>query len=60
MNKPIELPKIRFKDKEYWIDWRLKEFRTVKPPLEIVPFNSLLGREIDAWFSLTSQRENLD
>ncbi len=42
-----QLPTIRHKGKLYFIDWRLREFRTVLPPLEIVPFNSGLGRQID-------------
>jgi len=41
------LPIVKFKGRKYFIDWRLREFRTVKPPLEFVPFDSDLGREID-------------
>jgi hypothetical protein len=45
---PRQLPTIKYKGKKYFIDWRLREFRTVGPPLEIVPFDSKLGREIDS------------
>ena len=44
---PRRLPTLKYKGKEYFIDWRLREFRTVVPPLEFVPFDSELGREID-------------
>jgi hypothetical protein len=33
--------------KKYFIDWRLREFRTVDPPLEFVAFESELGRKIN-------------
>ncbi len=45
---PNRLPTVTYKGKQYFIDWRLKEFRTVLPPLEFVPFDSELGREIDS------------
>jgi len=45
---PIRLPTLKYKGKEYFIDWRLKEFRSVDPPLEFIPFDSELGREIDS------------
>lgn len=44
---PNRLPTITYRGKEYFIDFRLREFRTVKPPLEFVPFDSELGRKID-------------
>lgn len=44
----IELPKIRYQGKAYFVDYRLREFRTVDPPIEFIPFDSELGREIDA------------
>ena len=44
---PRRLPILKYKGKRYFIDWRLREFRTVDPPLEFVPFDSELGREID-------------
>jgi len=44
---PRRLPTIRYNGKEYFIDWRLKEFRSVEAPLEFIPFDSELGREID-------------
>ena len=44
---PRRLPTIAHKGRKYFIDWRLKEFRTVDLPLEFVPFDSELGREID-------------
>ncbi len=43
----IQLPKVRYQRKEYFVDNRLREFRTVDPPLESVPFDSELGRKID-------------
>jgi hypothetical protein len=46
-NKPRQLPTIRHNGKLFFIDWRLREFRTVLPPLEIIPFDSAYGREID-------------
>ena len=45
--KPRRLPTIKHKGKEYFIDWRLKEFRPVERPFESIPFTSELGREID-------------
>lgn len=44
---PRRLPTVTYKGKGYFIDWRLREFRTVDPPLESFPFDSELGREID-------------
>jgi hypothetical protein len=44
----IQLPKVRHHGKDYFVDNRLQEFRTVEPPLESIPFDSELGREIDA------------
>ena len=46
-NRPRQLPTMRHKGKLYFIDLRLRELRTVLPPLEFVPFDSELGREID-------------
>jgi hypothetical protein len=45
---PVRLPTITHKGKTYFIDWRLKEFRSVAPPLVSIPFDSELGREIDS------------
>ena len=45
--KPRRLHTIKHNGKEYFIDWRLKEFRPVDRPFESIPFNSELGREID-------------
>ncbi|MFC1895649.1 hypothetical protein ACFL0Q_03160 [Thermodesulfobacteriota bacterium] len=45
---PKRLPTIIHKGKEYVIDWRLQEFRTVNPPLQFISFDSELGREIDS------------
>jgi len=44
---PRKLPSVTHKGKKYYIDWRLQEFRPVAPPLEFIPFDSELGREID-------------
>jgi hypothetical protein len=44
---PRRLPTVKYKGKKYSIDWRLMEFRTVYLPLDLVPFDSELGREID-------------
>ena len=44
----IKLPTLKYKGKEYFIDRRLKEFRQANPPLESIPFDSELGREIDS------------
>ena len=44
---PRRLPTVKYKGKKYFIDWRLREFRTADSPLEFVPFDSELGREID-------------
>ena len=46
--RPRQLPILRYKGKLYFIDWRLRQFRTVLSPLEIIPFNSELGKKIDA------------
>ncbi len=42
------LPTVTYKGKEYYVDWRLQEFRPVKPPLKFIPFDSDLGHEIDS------------
>lgn len=44
---PRRLPIIKHKGKEYYVDWRLCEFRPVAPPLKFIPFNSELGSDID-------------
>ena len=44
---PRQLATVTYKGKKYYIDWRLKEFRPVEPPLERIPFDSELGRKID-------------
>jgi hypothetical protein len=45
-----ELPTIRYKQTEYYIDMRLREFRPVDKPFESIPFDSDLGGEIEeAW-----------
>lgn len=46
MKKTKELPKVKYNGKEYYIDIRLKEFRSVKPPLEFISFDSVAGDEI--------------
>jgi len=45
-NIPNRLPTVTHKGKEYFIDMRLKEFRTVEPPIEFIPFDSEPGQEI--------------
>jgi hypothetical protein len=42
-----KLPIIKHKGKRYFIDFRLREFRPMEPPIEFIPFDSELGREID-------------
>ena len=44
---PRRLPTVIYKGKKYFIDWRLREFRPVEPPLVSIPFDSELGHEID-------------
>jgi len=44
---PRRLPTVTYKGKKYYIDWRLQEFRPVAPPIDFIPFDSELGREID-------------
>ena len=44
---PRRLPTVNNKGKEYFIDWRLRQFRPVDPPLEFIPFDSELGRNIN-------------
>ena len=41
------LPNIEHKGKRYFVDFRLREFRPVDPPIEFIPFDSEAGREID-------------
>ena len=43
---PRRLPTVTYKGKKYYIDWRLKQFRPVEPPLEFISFDSELGRKI--------------
>jgi hypothetical protein len=40
------LPKVAFQGKEYFIDMRLREFRSNTRPIEFVPFDSDKGRRI--------------
>lgn len=47
LRKMQRLPVVEHKGKRYFIDYRLKEFRPVNPPIEFIPFDSKLGREID-------------
>jgi hypothetical protein len=42
-----KLPVIKHKGKRYFIDFRLREFRSMEPPIEFIPFDSELGRKID-------------
>jgi len=42
-----ELPTTKYKGKCYFIDFRLRQFRSVTSPIEFVPFESDLGRKID-------------
>ena len=46
MESPRRLPTVTYDGKEYFIDRRLREFRTVKPPLEFIPFQSSKGWQI--------------
>lgn len=46
-DKMRELPTTKYKGKWYFIDFRLKQFRSVTAPIEFVPFESDLGRKID-------------
>jgi len=46
MKEVKKLKKIIYEDLDYYIDTRLQEFRTVKPPLVCVPFCSKLGQAI--------------
>ena len=41
------LPVIKHKGKRYFIDFRLREFRSMEPPIEFIPFDSTLGKELD-------------
>jgi len=41
------LPIIEHKGRRYFVDFRLREFRPVDPPIEFIPFDSEAGREID-------------
>ena len=45
---PKRLPTVRHNGEQYFIDWRLQEFRPVNRPFESIPFDSELGRKIDA------------
>ena len=46
MNKAKELKKIKYQGKIYYVDFRLKEFRTTEPPLEFISFRSAKGEAI--------------
>lgn len=43
---PRRLQTIKHKGKEYFVDWRLKEFRPVNRPFESIPFDSESGKKI--------------
>lgn len=53
---PRSLAIVNHNGKQYFVDWRLKEFRPVKPPLESIPFDSERGREIDEMPTLRTKR----
>lgn len=46
-DKMRELPTTKYKGKCYFIDFRLRQFRSITAPIESVPFESDLGRKID-------------
>ena len=50
---PRALPRVRYGNREYFVDERLREFRSVSYPpesIEFVPFDSPKGRKIRvAW-----------
>jgi hypothetical protein len=57
---PRALPRVRYGKREYLVDERLQEFRSVSYPpqsIEFVPFDSPKGRKIQAaWPSVQSGR----
>ena len=55
-NEPNRLPTVTYKGKEYFIDMRLKEFRPVDMPFELIAFNSELGREIDGHITINCHK----
>jgi len=56
---PKKLPTVVYKGNAYFMDHRLGEFRTIQPPLEFIPFNSELGREIYQEYVVSSMDEPL-
>jgi len=46
LKKANELKKIEYQGKKYYVDFRLKEFRTIEPPLEFISFRSAKGEAI--------------
>lgn len=53
---PRALPRVRYGKREYFVDERLGEFRSISYPpqaIEFVPFDSPKGRKIQAaWLSV--------
>lgn len=41
---PTALPIVRYQDKQYFVDLRLREFRDVSQPWQIVRFDEPLGQ----------------
>jgi len=52
-----ELPITEYNGKWYFIDSRLRQFRSVVAPIEFVSFDSELGRKID---EMPEPKEDLD
>lgn len=46
MNDAKKLNTITYNNEKFYVDIRLKEFRMVKSPLEVIPFNSVVGKKI--------------
>jgi len=40
------LTTMMYQDKEYYVDYRLNEFRPVNPPLAFIPFTCEQGRDM--------------
>ena len=55
-----KLPTVRYQEKEYFMDNRLKEFRSVEPPIEFIPFGSDLGKQIKAIWDASWDDRQID
>ena len=54
--RPRSLPLVSYRGRLYWVDQRLGEFRSMDPPLRVVPFNSDFGQTLQLAYAAQCSR----